>query len=259
MVPARGARAGRATPFSLPHVIKWRRDRGQTAMEYVGLIAVVAAIILALALSGVGGQITNGLQSAICSLTGSSCPATGDGGETVEAGSDTEDQPGPTTDGGTVVEAVRLVAVPGMTRMTAPATVRVAVPVAVRVMAPTTARPAAEMTPAPPAKPAILLTRMSRSPLMRTGQPTTRATTGRRRRRNAPASSDAPSISSGRSARACSSTGSGAMSPTCGTPSSTPSTPSPASSTTGNRSATSGARIPRTPVTSGPMVTTSTR
>lgn len=94
-------RAGRP-PFSLPHVIKWRRDRGQTAMEYVGLIAVVAAIILALALSGVGGQITNGLQSAICSLTGSSCPATGDGGETVEAGSDTEDQPGPATDGGAV-------------------------------------------------------------------------------------------------------------------------------------------------------------
>lgn len=83
-------------------MIKWRRDRGQTAMEYVGLIAVVAAIILALALSGVGGQITNGLQSAICSLTGSSCPATGDGGETVEAGSDTEDQPGPATDGGAV-------------------------------------------------------------------------------------------------------------------------------------------------------------
>ncbi|WP_433916571.1 Flp family type IVb pilin [Streptomyces sp. NBC_01744] len=94
-------RAGRP-PFSLPHVIKWRRDRGQTAMEYVGLIAVVAAIILALALSGVGGQITNGLQSAICSLTGSSCPATGDGGGTVEAGGGTEDQPGPTTDGGTV-------------------------------------------------------------------------------------------------------------------------------------------------------------
>ncbi|MFF4162122.1 Tox-REase-5 domain-containing protein [Streptomyces sp. NPDC001741] len=72
--------------FSLSRMITWRRDRGQSAMEYLGLVTVVAAIILALALGGVGGQITNGLQAAICSLTGSSCPAPGTGSETVEAG-----------------------------------------------------------------------------------------------------------------------------------------------------------------------------
>ncbi|MFI8831475.1 hypothetical protein ACIGPN_10645 [Streptomyces afghaniensis] len=39
-----GARAERR-PFSLLRMIRWRRDEGQTAVEYAGLIAVVAAII----------------------------------------------------------------------------------------------------------------------------------------------------------------------------------------------------------------------
>jgi Flp pilus assembly pilin Flp len=77
--------------FSLPHMITWRRDRGQTSVEYAGLITVVVAIILALALGGVGGRISDGLQSAICSLTGTACPPTGDGSETAQAGQDPSD------------------------------------------------------------------------------------------------------------------------------------------------------------------------
>ncbi|MET8481278.1 hypothetical protein ABZV68_29485, partial [Streptomyces clavifer] len=82
--------------FSLSRMITWRRDRGQSTLEYVGLITVVAAIILAMTLGGVGGQITNGLQAAICSLTGSSCPAPGAG--TAEAGGEGSDAGG--SDGG---------------------------------------------------------------------------------------------------------------------------------------------------------------
>ncbi|MFB7913034.1 Tox-REase-5 domain-containing protein [Streptomyces sp. NPDC056061] len=72
--------------FSLPHLITWRRDRGQTALEYLGLVLIVVALIAAMALSGLGGRITAELQSAICSLSGYSCPASGDGSGRVEAG-----------------------------------------------------------------------------------------------------------------------------------------------------------------------------
>ncbi|CAM5487340.1 hypothetical protein [Streptomyces afghaniensis 772] [Streptomyces afghaniensis] len=80
------ARAERR-PFSLARMIRWRRDEGQTAVEYAGLIAVVAAIITALVVSGLGTQVYGGLQSAICKVTGTACPAeTGNGGEEVQAG-----------------------------------------------------------------------------------------------------------------------------------------------------------------------------
>lgn len=72
--------------FSFSHMITWRRDRGQTALEYLGLVLIVVALIGALVLSGVGGQITDRLQAAICSLTGTSCPAAGTGSDTVGAG-----------------------------------------------------------------------------------------------------------------------------------------------------------------------------
>ncbi|MFI8004679.1 hypothetical protein [Streptomyces sp. NPDC086010] len=89
-------------PFSLPHMLTWRRDRGQSAVEYTGLVVVVAAIIAALVLSGVGAQISGRLQEAICSLVGQSCPA---GGSTTQAGGNTEEgTPGGSTqgaDGGT--------------------------------------------------------------------------------------------------------------------------------------------------------------
>lgn len=75
--------------FSLERMIRWRRDEGQTAVEYAGLIAVVAAIIVALSVGGLGGRIADGIQSAVCSVTGTACPASqGDGTETGAAEGD---------------------------------------------------------------------------------------------------------------------------------------------------------------------------
>ncbi|MEU0160634.1 Tox-REase-5 domain-containing protein [Streptomyces sp. NPDC006261] len=76
---------GEPPKFSLPYMITWRRDRGQSALEYLGLVLIVVALIAALTVGGLGGRITEGLQSAICSLTGSSCPVSGGSGS-VEAG-----------------------------------------------------------------------------------------------------------------------------------------------------------------------------
>ncbi|MCT9137992.1 hypothetical protein [Streptomyces violarus] len=73
--------------FSLARMIRWRRDDGQTAVEYAGLVAVVAAIIVALSVGGLGGRIADGIQSAVCSVTGTACPAPqSDGTETGAAG-----------------------------------------------------------------------------------------------------------------------------------------------------------------------------
>ncbi|WP_326735495.1 Tox-REase-5 domain-containing protein [Streptomyces sp. NBC_01022] len=72
--------------FSLPHMITWRRDRGQSTLEYVGLVMLVAAVVVALLLSGVGGPMADRFQAAVCSVTGTSCPATGTGSGTVNAG-----------------------------------------------------------------------------------------------------------------------------------------------------------------------------
>ncbi|MGW3655910.1 Tox-REase-5 domain-containing protein [Streptomyces sp. NPDC005151] len=79
-------------PFSIARMIKWRRDGGQTAMEYLGMVLVVGALIGGLVATGIGAQLTGEMRSAICQLTGSACPAPG-GGD-VEAG-------GGTTGGGT--------------------------------------------------------------------------------------------------------------------------------------------------------------
>jgi Flp pilus assembly pilin Flp len=93
-------------PFSLPRMIRLRRDEGQTAVEYAGLVAVVAAIITALLVSGLGRQIHSGLQSAVCKVTGTACPAgpaTGDGTDTTTAHGGTDDEHGgtaPEPDGG---------------------------------------------------------------------------------------------------------------------------------------------------------------
>ncbi|MFF1416174.1 Tox-REase-5 domain-containing protein [Streptomyces sp. NPDC058280] len=90
--------------FSLPHMITWRRDRGQTAVEYVGMITIVAAIIVALVAGGIGGRIGDGIRSAICSATGTACPSPGDDSGTVEAGGDQdpggEQDPGEADTGG---------------------------------------------------------------------------------------------------------------------------------------------------------------
>lgn len=88
-------------PFSLARMIRWRRDDdGQTAVEYAGLIAVVAAIIAALVLTGLGGQILTEVQAQVCRVTGAACPAPGggdgdgDGQVTAEDGDQGGDQGG---------------------------------------------------------------------------------------------------------------------------------------------------------------------
>ena len=97
----RGAKpAGGGRPkhrFSLSRMITWRRDQGQSALEYLGLVLIVVALIAAMTLSGLGGRITAELQAAICSLSGYSCPASGDGAGQVEAG---HGQDGGATSGG---------------------------------------------------------------------------------------------------------------------------------------------------------------
>jgi len=70
-------------PFSVARLIRWRRDDGQTAVEYAGFVAIVAAIVTALLVSGLGPQIYGGIQSEVCKVTGMACPApTGDGTDT---------------------------------------------------------------------------------------------------------------------------------------------------------------------------------
>ncbi|MFB7919034.1 alpha/beta hydrolase [Streptomyces sp. NPDC056061] len=62
-------------PFNFARMLKWRRDdAGQTAMEYLGMILVVVALIGGLVATGIGAQLTGQLQNAICQLTGSACP-----------------------------------------------------------------------------------------------------------------------------------------------------------------------------------------
>ncbi|WP_406013911.1 alpha/beta hydrolase family protein [Streptomyces sp. NBC_00984] len=64
-------------PFSIVRMIKSRRDNGQTAMEYLGMILVVVALIGGLVATGIGGQVSGQLRNAICQLTGSACPPPG--------------------------------------------------------------------------------------------------------------------------------------------------------------------------------------
>lgn len=47
--------------FSIARMIRWRRDGGQSALEYVGLVLVVVALIGGLMAAGIGGQIARRL------------------------------------------------------------------------------------------------------------------------------------------------------------------------------------------------------
>ncbi|MGW1844789.1 alpha/beta hydrolase [Streptomyces sp. NPDC001966] len=65
-------------PFGvIRRLLKARRDNGQTAMEYLGMILVVVALIGGLVATGIGGQVSGQLRNAICQLTGSACPPPG--------------------------------------------------------------------------------------------------------------------------------------------------------------------------------------
>ncbi|UNO44426.1 hypothetical protein [Streptomyces sp. MST-110588] len=45
-------------------------DRGQTAVEYLGIIAVVVAIVIAIAGTDIGSSIYSAITSKIAELTG---------------------------------------------------------------------------------------------------------------------------------------------------------------------------------------------
>ncbi|MFI1365763.1 Flp family type IVb pilin [Streptomyces griseochromogenes] len=47
-----------------------RNDRGQTAVEYLGIIAVVVAIVLAITGTDIGQTIYNAIVSKITEVTG---------------------------------------------------------------------------------------------------------------------------------------------------------------------------------------------
>ncbi|MDN0195459.1 hypothetical protein [Streptomyces sp. S.PNR 29] len=86
--------------FSLARMIRWRRDEGQTAVEYAGLVAIVVALVTALLVSGLGTQIYGGVQSAVCKVAGAGCPAPAEGGDT-RAGGNGQGGTGETGTGGT--------------------------------------------------------------------------------------------------------------------------------------------------------------
>lgn len=97
--------------FSFARMMKLRRDGGQTALEYLGLVLVVVALVGGLMATGTGRQLTAEIRSAICELTGGSCPApghdvvagggSGDGGT---HGSGDDGAAGAGTDGGAGAE-----------------------------------------------------------------------------------------------------------------------------------------------------------
>ncbi|MBD0711403.1 hypothetical protein BU197_24440 [Streptomyces sp. CBMA291] len=47
-----------------------RRDRGQTAVEYLGIIVVVVAIVVAITGTDIGNSIKNAISQKIADLTG---------------------------------------------------------------------------------------------------------------------------------------------------------------------------------------------
>ena len=88
-------------PFSLARLIRWRRDEGQTSVEYAGFIAIVAAIITALLVTGLGTQIFTGIQSEVCKVTGMACPGPAGSDTDVNADNGSGGGTGGTTNGGT--------------------------------------------------------------------------------------------------------------------------------------------------------------
>ncbi|MFI0922797.1 Flp family type IVb pilin [Streptomyces sp. NPDC021012] len=46
------------------------RDRGQTAVEYLGIIVVVVAIVIAITGTDIGSSILSAIKSKIAELTG---------------------------------------------------------------------------------------------------------------------------------------------------------------------------------------------
>ncbi|MCX5398025.1 alpha/beta hydrolase family protein [Streptomyces sp. NBC_00102] len=87
--------------FSVVRLVLARRDGGQSAMEYLGLVLIVAALVGAIMATTVGTQLTGEIRNAICQLTGGACtPA---GGEVVAGGEGGKGQDESGASGGTSV------------------------------------------------------------------------------------------------------------------------------------------------------------
>ncbi|WP_345962552.1 hypothetical protein ABDE16_13960 [Streptomyces sp. BRB040] len=59
-----------AAAYLHTHTAAHRRDGGQTAVEYLGIIAVVVAIVLAITGTDIGQTIYNAIKDKITEVTG---------------------------------------------------------------------------------------------------------------------------------------------------------------------------------------------
>ncbi|WP_326662070.1 hypothetical protein [Streptomyces sp. NBC_00385] len=80
--------------FRIERMILWRRDLGQTAMEYLGLVLVVVAVVGGLVATGIGQELTGKIGAQVCRIGGGGdCgggSGGGSGGADVEAGDPAE-------------------------------------------------------------------------------------------------------------------------------------------------------------------------
>ncbi|WP_069170949.1 hypothetical protein [Streptomyces griseus] len=90
LLEARGSERPAPTPYHRSY--DWR-DAGATATEYLGVIVLVAALIGALAMAGLGGRIGEGIRCAISSLTGDGSGCTAGGNGTAEPKTDDDYEP----------------------------------------------------------------------------------------------------------------------------------------------------------------------
>ncbi|GGK29382.1 hypothetical protein GCM10011583_71660 [Streptomyces camponoticapitis] len=72
--------------LSVPHLITGCRNRGQSTVEYVGMVGLVALIVGALMMTGVGSQVAGGLQRQVCDILGGDCESSMVGQDAGEAG-----------------------------------------------------------------------------------------------------------------------------------------------------------------------------
>jgi Flp pilus assembly pilin Flp len=63
----------------MDNAVRTRGQRGAAAIEYAGIVAVVAALIVTMVVAapGLGDKLTGGIQTAICRILGGSCPGSG--------------------------------------------------------------------------------------------------------------------------------------------------------------------------------------
>ncbi|AWL40334.1 MULTISPECIES: hypothetical protein [unclassified Streptomyces] len=87
-------RAGRPPMTPVPsRRLYGRSDGGATAVEYLGVVVLVVALIGALALAGLGGRIGDGIRCAITSLTGGGGCVAGGNGTTTAPRTDADYEP----------------------------------------------------------------------------------------------------------------------------------------------------------------------